>query len=254
MAAPGHLATYDALLAASGESPYIRYAVGARGVAAARAVPGGVAVPRTTHTGRQSWTLLGDARAVGELLGQAPFQGAEAARLPFSLTLARTCLPLLDQGFRITAGDDWDWMWTLTSPPASPRAHAEQRDVIPLAGRDASAVARFLERHSPRASTQPGGDHDWFGIHDASGDLVAIGALGTTSAGAGHLSSVAVDEHRRGEGLGARITAELTRIAVQRCGACTLGLYADNAPARALYRSVGYDGPLEWSTRIVTRR
>lgn len=109
----------------------------------------------------------------------------------------------------------------------------------------------FLEAHSPTADTEPGQGERWFGVEEPDGSLCAVAAWGTTRAGAPHLSSVAVDTRRRGQGLGRTIVGAVTRRAVLESGVCTLGMYSDNTVARGLYLSLGYDRRCAWSSRPV---
>lgn len=53
----------------------------------------------------------------------------------------------------------------------------------------------------------------------------------------------------RGRGLGRAVTAGLTRWAIARHGVCTLGMYSDNPPARALYLGLGYRTAYAWHSR-----
>ena len=58
---------------------------------------------------------------------------------------------------------------------------------------------------------------------------------------------------QRGRGLGAAVTARLTREAITGVGVCTLGMYADNAVARRVYHRLGYATVHQLSTRVPLR-
>ena len=67
---------------------------------------------------------------------------------------------------------------------------------------------------------------------------VAIGLLRNNSRVL-RLYSLAVDPSQRGKGLGRTMIAALVRVAPQRCDTLSLEVRIDNAPARALYESLG---------------
>ncbi|WP_030677251.1 GNAT family N-acetyltransferase [Streptomyces sp. NRRL B-1347] len=134
---------------------------------------------------------------------------------------------------------EWVFRWTLVEPPAM---RNEER-VVELGEEHHEELVAFLGAHSPAHSTGPGSADVslWAGIRDAHGRLVACGALSRLrDSGVPLMASVATDASRRGEGLGAALTAWLTRYAVREHGCCTLWQLADNLPARRLYDRLGY--------------
>jgi len=72
-----------------------------------------------------------------------------------------------------------------------------------------------------------------------------------TDGGSPHLASIAVRPDRRGEGLGAAVSAALTRRGVTTDGVCTWGMCSDNAVARWLYLRLGYRIGHAWATRVI---
>ncbi len=161
-------------------------------------------------------------------------------------------------------GHDWDWMWTSTPPPA-PNSHHDTRnndtrnriheldDTL-----DAAQIRRFYAAANPGAESQPGEGvaQLWLGIRDRSG-LIAVGALHATPAGYPHLTGIAIDPAARGRGLGVALSAELTRRALgqpQPVGRpmSTLGMYAENDAARAVYTRLGYRVGRAWASRPIT--
>ncbi|MCS0636686.1 GNAT family N-acetyltransferase [Streptomyces sp. LP05-1] len=140
----------------------------------------------------------------------------------------------------VTDAVEWVFRWTLEEPAVQ---RGEER-VTALDGSHHEELRAFLGRHSPAHSTGPG-SHDvslWAGIRDgADGRLVACGALSSLrDSGAPLMASVATDAALRGQGLGAALTAWLTRTAVRRYGFCTLWQLTHNAPAERLYTRLGY--------------
>ena len=89
------------------------------------------------------------------------------------------------------------------------------------------------------------------GIRDArDGELIACAAHAEHIPGVPILKSIATHPGRRGEGLGADITAAITRRAFAGgAEVVTLGMYADNAPARRVYERLGFTLGAEFSSR-----
>ena len=134
-------------------------------------------------------------------------------------------------------GTDWDLRWLGSPPPVQPG----EGDVVPID--DDSEVRELLTESSPTASAMPGDPavRRWVGIRDDAGALIACAADTSAATGVGHLSSIAVHPAARGRGLGAVITAALTRdLFDDGCDIVTLGMYADNTYGRAMYDALGF--------------
>ena len=142
----------------------------------------------------------------------------------------------LPAGVRLR-GTDWDLRWLDVPPPLQP---GEER-VAPLDDED--AVQELLRASSPTASALPGDPavRRWVGVRDADGLLLACAADTSGATGVGHLSSIAVRPQARGQGLGRAVTAALVRQLLEGGDELvTLGMYADNAHARAVYDALGF--------------
>jgi len=147
------------------------------------------------------------------------------------------------------AGTDWDFRWLSTAPDLQ----AGEDRVEPLA--DDDEIKALLVDASPTASVQPGDAavRRWVGVRDGRGDLVACAADTSAATGVGHLSSIAVRPAARGQGLGRAVTAALTRTLLREgSDLVTLGMYATNSVARAVYDALGFaddhrftSGPLQ---------
>lgn len=147
------------------------------------------------------------------------------------------------------AGTDWDFRWLARAPALQP---VEER-VVPVA--DDGEVESLLVGASPTASVQPGNAavRRWVGVRDGTGALVACAADTSAATGVGHLSSIAVLPAARGQGLGRAVTAALTRTLLSEgSDVVTLGMYASNSVARAVYDGLGFaddhrftSGPLQ---------
>lgn len=228
------------------QDPFVRWNVDPGGVSARWDGPGATALLHVGRHGAMTLTVLGDPQDAAPLVATAVAErGPRIARL----TLPRGALPLLadDVARRVGDGADWDWMWTPDPPPSVP---GEDRvDVVD----DDAAVAALLRAASARPSAQPGDPRvtSWLGVR-SDGELVACGAATTHVPGVPHLASITTAPARRGEGLGAAVTAALTRRSMD-AGAevATLGMYADNAVARRLYSRLGYRCEHRFSSRAL---
>lgn len=151
-------------------------------------------------------------------------------------------------GFTLDGAETWEFWWTADEPPPAPTAR-EMRELDDAA--DADEIQEFGARHNPAFEGFPGRGFAslWLAAHDDTGQLAAVGANHHLATGAPHLSGIVVRPDRRGLGLGRRITAELTRRAVQEHGVATLGVYADNRAALRLYESLGFRKALTLHTR-----
>jgi ribosomal protein S18 acetylase RimI-like enzyme len=246
------------LLRRTGEHPFVRWEVTEELADTWWSVPGAVAFQRTRKAVRRTVNVLGDDEGVAALIDALPQIADEVdpSRKAFSVSVPQHLELLLRERYRVLEGGDWEWFHTTTSPPPHP-SHDLVQPIDDVARAD--EVRLFLEAHSPTADTAPGGGERWFAVEepdaaDRADRLVAVAAWGTTQAGAPHLSSVAVDARRRGQGLGRTIVGALTRLAVADAGVCTLGMYSHNAVARRLYLALGYEQVCAWASRPVVVR
>ncbi|WP_446219806.1 GNAT family N-acetyltransferase [Micromonospora sp. IBHARD004] len=225
----------DALLAATGHHPYARHALWhdpeARG---------------WRRDGAVGWLLPPEQGPAGGALG-APgpaldvFAGLVAdgvLREGQWLHLPRADRDEVTARLTVARLDEWDFLWTTAAPPRQP---AEER-VVRLTEADHPALAALIEESFPTTTSRPGDPRivDWYGIRD--GDrLVACGA-DRSRGDVGFLAGLTVATDRRGRGLGAALTAGMTRALAARYGLVALGVYTDNVGAIRLYRRLGYTG------------
>lgn len=181
--------------------------------------------------------------AVGLLcLGPAEALDALVARVaprvprPWRVVAESGSEPALPDAWRPTAPHRWHWMSTRTPPPevAGPA-------VVEPPGDEVDAV---LDAANPGSFARPGttGVECWLGVRGDDGRLAAVGALlRQPGDGTGHLRGITTLADRRGRGLGAVVSAALTRRALAAGpGIATLGVYTDNEVALRLYCRLGY--------------
>jgi ribosomal protein S18 acetylase RimI-like enzyme len=139
----------------------------------------------------------------------------------------------------------WDWLLTQAPPPDAPGESAVVR-LDPRA--EADAITDCLAEANPGTTADPTGEHEaaWVGLRGTDGELLGVfGAQvrgGADDAGfSWHLHGLGVRPAARGRGLGAALTAALTRAGFA-AGAqwVSLGMYADNDVARRIYHRLGY--------------
>ncbi|MFE9193874.1 GNAT family N-acetyltransferase [Micromonospora sp. NPDC007208] len=161
----------------------------------------------------------------------------------------RLHLPRHDRGLlvdrlAVAEHSDWDFHWTDTSPPAQP----DERSVVRLTDADQPALAALVEESFPSSTSRPGDPRvvDWYGIR-AGARLVACGA-DRSQGDIGFLAGLTVAPDQRGRGLGAALTAGMTRALLARHDTVGLGVYTHNVGAARLYRRLGYTNTLPLSS------
>ncbi|GAB2933362.1 hypothetical protein GCM10027280_21460 [Micromonospora polyrhachis] len=182
--------------------------------------------------GRDGYAL-GDPQRAVELLTEEPiFRSAGWLHLP------RLTDPAVAERLSIVQRDEWEFLWTERQPPEQP---AEER-VVPLTETDFPAMTALVDAAFPATTSRPGtpGVSGWYGIW--SGDrLVACGA-DRSQGDIGFLAGLVVAEAERGRGLGAALTAAMTRRLFERYDRVTLGVWSHNERATRLYQRLGYTG------------
>ena len=220
------------VLQATGSDPFARSSL-RRGIASGWAADGVTAwLGVDPDDGTPYLSTLGAPARVAALLAEL-LPGLPPGQ---RVTVPRGTPDHLPPGLRLR-GTDWDLRWIAAPPPRQP---GEER-VQPLV--DEPAVQELLVASSPTASALPGDPavRRWVGVRDGSGVLLACAADTSGAPGAGHLSSIAVRPQARGQGLGRAVTAALVRqLLAEGNDLVTLGMYADNASARAVYDALGF--------------
>lgn len=248
------ISAHAELLELTGGDPFVRWGIPDPLAGYVSANDGAVAVERFGRRGRGLWVFpfaAGGTDDIRDLLDQL------AAGPVRDLAITGISVPqgnevLIDETFGPGPSGNWDWMWTTDAPP---RVDLEDR-LIPLDDTaDADELAALASAHSPTGEGDPGTGRTqlWLGLRNARGELAAAGAMQLWESGAPHLAGIVTHADYRGQGLGRAVTAGLTRHAVAEYGVCTLGMYSDNAPARAVYTGLGYRTAYAWHSRTPRR-
>jgi ribosomal protein S18 acetylase RimI-like enzyme len=241
---PTPLTSAAEVLLATGHDPYVRGSLRNRQVSGWTG-HGAVAWRATDAEERVPYLMtLGAPAAVAALLADLIGEIPNNTRV----TLPRGTSPLLPAWVAVD-GTDWDFFWTDAPMPEQPG----QNTVGTLADGEVDAL---LDVASPTASARAGDPAvlRWLGVRGKD-TLLATAADTSSATGVGHLSSIAVHPQARGQGLGAAVTAELTRrMFAEGKDLVTLGMYADNTAGRALYRHLGMRGDHQFTSGLLQVR
>lgn len=166
------------------------------------------------------------------------------------VTVPRPYLGALERQLPVAAGGDWEWMWTRDQPP---RQRAEDALVELDDSADAEEIEQLSQAHSPTAEGDPGTglSEVWLGLRDRTGGLIAAGAMQRLPSGVPYLAGIVVHTDHRRKGLGAAVTAGLTRIGLADRDVCALSMYSDNPAARRTYERLGYRTAWAWASRML---
>ncbi len=225
----------DAVLAAVDRHPFVRHSLPRHKPARGWRVGDAVCWLLPTARGPVGGAIGTPDRAVelaGALATERMFGTGRWVHLP------RLDPATLGTGPVVEAYEDWNFLWTTTASPPQP---GEER-VVRLTEADHPALTALIDESFPTSTARPGDPRvvDWYGIRD--GDrLIACGA-DRTRGEVGFLAGLTVAPEYRGRGLGAALTAGMTRALAARYDTVALGVYPVNAAAIRLYRRLGYTG------------
>lgn len=241
----------DGLLALTAD-PFLRYAAPPDALAVTGPLGWGVLLRWRAHGHWGGGAVVSpDAPAGAESQALAALTGLARARgvVPewFSTLPGRELAP--PPGLAVHGSGRWAFMWTARADglPPAPTGVVELDDTV-----DAQAIEAFGRSHNASFEGFPGHGYSslWLGVRDGRG-LAAVGALHVLGSGAPHLAGIVTRPDLRGRGLGAGLTAELTRRAVREHGVATLGVYSDNAGAIRVYERLGYAVAHHLHTRVM---
>jgi GNAT superfamily N-acetyltransferase len=123
--------------------------------------------------------------------------------------------------------------------PAPPAPRQDGAEWLPDAA--LPEVDALLRESFPESLARPGiaGVQRWAGVRDASGRLVATGALAWSAPDVALIAGIAVHPDGRGHGLGRRIGSFVVAEALHKHEAAALMVEEWNHTARRLYRGLG---------------
>ncbi|MFI6241975.1 GNAT family N-acetyltransferase [Micromonospora sp. NPDC050795] len=233
----------SAVLAAVGHHPFARHALGRAGPVRAYQRDGAVLWVVPPEHG-PAGCAIGPAEPALEICVALAADGMFQSGQRPHLHLPRHDRGLLVDRLAVTEHSDWDFHWTDTAPPAQP----DEQPVVRLTAADQPALAALVEESFPTSTSRPGDPRvvDWYGIW-AGDRLVACGA-DRSQGDIGFLAGLTVASDQRGRGLGASLTAGMTRALLARHDLVGLGVYTHNVGAARLYRRLGYTFTLPLSS------
>ncbi|MDG4758721.1 GNAT family N-acetyltransferase [Micromonospora sp. WMMD710] len=221
------------ILATAGHHPFARHALWRDAPARGYRRDGAVLwlVPPERGSGADA---IGPAGSVLDLVAALTAEGVLGRD-------SRLHLPRLDSAqvadrLAVAEHVDWDFHWTVAAPPHQP----DEQRVVRLTEADHPALDALIDEAFPSTTSRPGDSRvvDWYGIR-AGGRLVACGA-DRSRGEIGFLAGLTVAPDQRGRGLGAALTAGMTRALLARFDTVGLGVYPDNVGAVRLYRRLGF--------------
>lgn len=207
---------------------------------AAMTTDGAIVVEHRSRRGR-AFVGVGEPAGVATLLERLdlsePFAHGAMPRGAWDLVD-----PTTQAQFGLTGSEDWDWM-DIEAVPQVPGME-QVRELDRVRERDVIERVRQLAIPDSYLSVDTGGSR-WFGWADAAGQIRAIGGAtgwnGTAWERSAHLGSIGTEPQWQGQGVGSALTAGITAIAVaEGATRVSLGVWADNARAIALYRRLGF--------------
>ena len=224
-----------AILAATGDHPYARLNTGGDDLSG-YLLDGATAWIAPGPHGKLAGYAMGDPLPAARLFGEL-IAGGTVTDLRW-LNLPPVDAAVLARYLAVEARNDWYFHWTAAPPPVQPG----EEDVVRLTTADHPAIEALLDDAFPSTGTRPDDPRvrRWYGIR--SGDrLVACGAdRGRGSAGM--LAAITVARDSQGSGLGAAVTAAMTRALLAEAEEVTLGVLVANERADRLYRRLGFAG------------
>jgi ribosomal protein S18 acetylase RimI-like enzyme len=242
------LAGRAAVLEATGNNPYARFATAMS-----------VDIAGLAQDGAVLWTGVGPFGPIAQGLGPSGaldrlvlgwLQTDESA--VNWLNIPRRTPDRTPAGLAVR--EQWNFHWSAQPPP--PTVGIDQ--VMPID--DDDALNRLLDVAMPHTDLRPGHPmvRGWYGICDG-GQVVACAADRSTRCAdpqaevVGIIGSVAVHPEHRRRGLGAAVTAALTRRLRDSYDLVTLGVVEGNESAARLYQRLGYHGVIPLTSLWVGR-
>jgi ribosomal protein S18 acetylase RimI-like enzyme len=180
--------------------------------------------------------LTGDAEGATALLA--------AAELPLETSLL---LPLAHRAVVEArfAGERWDAMWRMSLAPGGLRAPTDEIAPVRLTPTDVPALQRLYAARDYFAPFSPSMVEQgvYFGVWRDGGLIAAAGThVVARQSRVAAIGNVYTMPEARGQGLARATTAAVARqLLADDCRRVILNVAADNAPAIAVYRRIGFD-------------
>ncbi|MEV0325104.1 N-acetyltransferase [Micromonospora echinospora] len=226
-----------AVLAATGHHPYARHVLGRDDEPQAWLLDGTTAWLLPAERGPAGGAFGAPGPAVdifGTLLAQRVVRSGQWLHLP------RLGPAELAGALPVARHDDWDFLWSTAAPPRQ----AGEEQVVRLTEADLPALTALVDEAFPSTTSRPGDPRvvDWYGIR--RGDRLVAAGADRSRGEIGFLAGLTVAPAERGRGIGAALTAGMTRALFARYDHVALGVYTHNVGAIRLYRRLGFTGTL----------
>ena len=146
----------------------------------------------------------------------------------------------------LAAADHWFWLWR-----DEPLRSLPQGCEVVAPGQADAEITRFLQRTAPQSSTLPGHVElrFWVVNRSSDGEIAACAGGRQWRSGEAAVVSVAVAPEHRRRGLGSAVTqvavSEWFARGAQRVG---LGVNGANSGALAMYRAMGFERELDFTS------
>lgn len=224
------------LAAACGGDALVEWAVQTmRAGVRAWAAAGGVAVASPALSNRDRLVVHGPVGPVASLVALALSCMGPSYRVVGPATLVAGVAQRVPE---LEVSGTFAWMETNHGAPPPPTDHTGGASWLDPA--DGPEVTEILQSVLPESHARPGvaGVRRWAGIR-SSGRLASVAADAWSTSAVGFVSGVATRPHLQGRGLGRAVVRFL--VSAMRRDHARVGLFVDaaNAPAIALYRSLG---------------
>ena len=131
---------------------------------------------------------------------------------------------------------DWD-VYAINTAPFSNEKTVEEAT-------DNEEIDAFINEYAPHSSVHAGDPESlfWGSIRSPIGELLAVGTIVRWRSGHQMFASICSAPHVRGQGVGTQlIKSMLSTVHARGVLRIGLGVFAGNAPAKALYEKVGFE-------------
>ena len=194
------------------------------------------------NTGEQVWlSVAGDVTLLeyAKALNEAASLGHVVTQVSLPVEIAK----------QLNFQDSRDVTWMRRSKPFPPKSVSPNVSVVSDASCN-SDIQRLLQLHSPDSSTWPGNSEIlfWVVARDSNKEIIGAAAGVQWQTGSYVISSVAVADTARRQGIGSLVTlATAQELFARGADVVNLGVRSSNRGALAMYQSIGFDEQFDFT-------